>query len=45
VLKGLVWQLVAGSKLIPSTWVGEDAAKIFTKFALKLSPSVSGVGS
>ena len=44
-LKGFIWFLLASSKLVPSTWVGEDATKIFIEFALKLSPSIDGVGS
>ena len=44
-LEGFIWFLLASSKLIPSTWLGEDAAKFFTEFALKLSSSIDGVGS
>ena len=44
-LEGFIWFLFASSKLVPSTWVGEDATKIFIEFALKLSPSINGVGS
>ena len=44
-LEGFVWFLFASSKLILGTWVGEDAAKLFTEFAQKLSPSINGAGS
>ena len=43
-LEGFIWFLFASSKLVSSTRVGEDAAKIFTEFVLKLSPSIDGVG-
>ena len=44
-LEGFIRFLFASSKLVPSTWVGEDAVKVFIEFALKLSPSNNGAGS
>ena len=44
-LEGFIWFLFASSKLVLSTWVGEDATKNFIEFVIKLSPSIDGVGS
>ena len=42
-LEVFIWFLFASSKLVLGTWVGEDATKIFTEFALKLFPSIDGI--
>ena len=44
-LEGFIWFMFASSKLILSTWVGEDTAKFFTEFVPKLSQSINGAGS